>query len=175
MVTLKNENGLSIFLLAALLCVNIAGSAQENEPRKDSIYSLIYFGAASCYYCNVEKNIANINKMAIQIKKANSDLKLKLILVGMDKGITEGWNYVGKYELSNWDEVSVGSFYENELALSYLNSSEIPGVPHVMIIKHNTVTGKYNIKNTERQSIRIDLVGGDQIDKWINGSFSFEK
>ena len=69
----------------------------------------------------------------------------------------------------------MGSFYNNELALFYLNKSKVPGVPHVLVIKHVTKKGEYNIPHSIKDDVLVDLVGGDQIDKWISSNYSFQR
>ena len=162
-------------IVLSFLSIQIYTQAQTTEIKTDSIYSIIYFGATSCYYCNVPKNIENINKMTVGIKKGNPAAQLKLVIVSMDKDLNEGQKFLDKYEMSNWNEISIGSFYQNELALAYLNNTAIPGVPHLFVIKHMTEIGKFNVPIVKSSKILVDLVGGDQLDKWLDNSCRFEK
>ena len=148
--------------------------AQEKNA-KDSIYSVIYFGSTDCYYCNIEKNISNISKMVTEIKDKYKQLNIKTTIVSMDKDIAEGLKFIEKYTTKNWDEIAIGSFYKNELALTYLNKTKIPGVPHLVVIKHVTINGEYNVPHSIVQEVVVDLVGGTEIDGWMKENYTFKK
>src|SRR6185369_11996876 len=125
------------FCLLIVVFAFLAPSARSQEKKaKDSIYSVIYFGSTDCYYCNIEKNISNISKMVTEIKDTYKQLNIKTTIVSMDKDIAEGLKFIEKYNEKNWDEIAIGSFYKNELALAYLNNTKIPGVPHLVVSKH---------------------------------------
>jgi hypothetical protein len=149
--------------------------AQGKKNEKDSLYTVIYFGATDCYYCNIDKNISNISKMVNEIKDHYKGLNIKIMIVSMDKDIAEGLKFIEKYDTKKWDEISIGSFYNNELALTYLNKTKIPGVPHIVVIKHVTVNGDYNVPHTITDKVVVDLVGGTEIDKWLQDNYSFKK
>jgi hypothetical protein len=88
----------------------------------------------------------------------------------MDKDIEEGLKFIEKY--GYWDEISIGAFYNNELALSYLNKTEIPGVPHVMVYKDSLIKKeKVSVPIIKERKLLVDLVGGTQIGDWINSSY----
>jgi len=57
----------------------------------------------------------------------------------------------------------------------YLNKTKIPGVPHIVVIKHLTKKGQYNIQQIVKDEVLVDLVGGDQIDKWLKEGYYFKK
>src|SRR5258705_13520336 len=76
-------------LLIAVIFFSRSVPAQEKNA-KDSIYSVIYFGATDCYYCNIEKNISNISKMVTEIKDNYEQLNIKTTIVSMNKDIAEG-------------------------------------------------------------------------------------
>jgi hypothetical protein len=158
-----------IFLFAA------PAFTQQEKNKKDSVYSVIYFGATDCYYCNIEKNISNISKMVTEIKEHYKQLNIKTTIVSMDKDIAEGLKFIEKYTTKNWDEIAIGSFYKNELALTYLNKTKIPGVPHLVVIKHVTVDSDLSVPVPIRDEVLVDLVGGTQIDGWLKENYSFKK
>jgi hypothetical protein len=88
----------------------------------------------------------------------------------MDKDIEEGLKFIKKY--GYWDEISIGNFYNNELALNYLNQTEIPGVPHVMVYRDLLVIKeKLSIPIIKERKLLVDLVGGTQIASWINEGY----
>ena len=113
--------------------------------------------------------------MVNEIKDHFKGLNVKTMIVSMDKDIAEGLKFIDKYGIKKWDEISIGSFYNNELALNYLNKTKTPGVPHIVVIKHVTVTGEYNIPHTVEDKVLVDLVGGTEIDKWLQDNYSFKK
>ena len=82
----------------------------------------------------------------------------------MDEDIEEGLKFIKKY--GYWDEISIGSFYYNELALNYLNKTEIPGVPHVMVYKDFLMKKKEMfIPIIMERKLLVDLAGATQIGK----------
>jgi len=157
-----------------ILFFNFSVHAQEKKEVRDSLYSVIYFGATSCYYCNTPENIANISKMVNEIKTQYKGLNIKTLIVSMDEEIPMGLKFIQKYD-TTWDEIAIGSFYKNELAIIYLNKTKIPGVPHIVVIKHFTKKGEYNIQQIVKDEILVDLVGGTQIDKWLKDGYLFKK
>jgi hypothetical protein len=88
----------------------------------------------------------------------------------MDENIEEGLKFIKKY--GYWDEISIGKFYNNELALNYLNKTEIPGVPHVLVYKDILIKKeKVSVPIIKERKLLVDLVGGTQIGNWINNDY----
>ena len=83
----------------------------------------------------------------------------------MDKDIEQGIRFTRKYP--NWDEISIGQFYNNELMLVHLNRSQVPGVPHIMIYNDILRIGNYGIPTNQKRTLRVDLVGEKAIESWI--------
>jgi hypothetical protein len=162
-------------VVVLMVLFNVPGFAQQEKHKKDSVYSVIYFGATDCYYCNIEKNISNISKMVTEIKENYKQLNIKTTIVSMDKDIAEGLKFIEKYTTKNWDEIAIGSFYKNELALTYLNKTKIPGVPHLVVIKHVTVDSDLSVPVSISDEVLVDLVGGTEIDGWMKENYSFKK
>jgi hypothetical protein len=93
----------------------------------------------------------------------------------MDKDLKEGLTFINKYD-STWDEISIGSFYQNELAYQYLNTTKIPGVPHILLLKRSySDDNKYSVPVASNTNILVDLVGGNEINKWIKDGFVVPK
>lgn len=162
------------FLLLALIAFSYSRAQGTHQPMndvpKDSVYTILYFGATSCGYCNVPENIQNITKMTNEVSELYKGFRIKKVIVAMDEDITEGLKFIGKYG-SQWDEIAVGDFYYNELAMIYLNKVQIPGVPHILVIKHTTIKAAYNVPGIVKTETLVDLVGGEQINKWIIESY----
>jgi thioredoxin-related protein len=169
------QRAIIIALLIFFLGHQSTIQAQTKKNDKDSLYSVIYFGSTDCYYCNIEKNISNISRMVNEIKERFKGLNIKTMIVSMDKDIADGLKFIDKYDTKKWDEISIGSFYNNELALTYLNKTKTPGVPHIVVIKHVTIQGEYNIPHLVEDKVLVDLVGGTEIDKWLQDNYSFKK
>ena len=67
-------------------------------------------------------------------------------------------------------------FYQNELAYQYLNSTKVPGVPHVILLKRSySDDNQYNVPVASKTDILVDLVGGNAINKWIKDGFPIPK
>ena len=162
-------------IILILVYSKLSTQAQTKNNERDSMYSVIYFGATDCFYCNIEKNISNISTMVNEIKEQYKSLNLKTMIVSMDKDIAQGLKFIEKYDTRKWDEISIGSFYNNELALTYLNKTKVPGVPHIVVIKHITLKGEYNIPHAVADEVVVDLVGGTEIDNWLQANYSFRK
>ncbi len=143
------------------------GFMQENGKE---MYVVYYFGATSCGFCNMPENIEKIKRIKIEFSKKYPDFNIKYVMVCMDKDIEAGLKFIEKY--GYWDEISIGDFYNNELALSYLNKTEIPGVPHVMVYKDLLIKKeKMSIPIVKERELLVDLVGGTQIGGWISGGY----
>jgi thiol-disulfide isomerase/thioredoxin len=157
---------LTIILLSLPIYSN-SGSLQE---KLKETYVVYYFGATSCGYCNMPENIKKIKKIKIDFSKKYPDSNIKYVMVCMDRDIEEGLKFIKKY--GYWDEISIGNFYNNELALIYLNQTEIPGVPHVMVYRDLLVKKeKGSIYIIKERKLLVDLVGGTQIGSWINDGY----
>ena len=159
-----------VSLVIALTIVSF--TTRQVHASKDQ-YVLLYYGATSCYYCNLPENIHNINTLAKTI--GQKYIEVKKVMVCMDKDIKEGLTFINKYD-STWDEISIGSFYQNELAYQYLNGTKIPGVPHVILLKRSyNDDNQYNVPVASKTDILVDLVGGNAINKWIADGFPISK
>lgn len=157
-------------LTIILLSLPIYSNSRSLQEKFEETYVVYYFGATSCGFCNISENIEKIKKIKIDFSRKHPDSNIKYVMVCMDKNIEEGLKFIKKY--GYWDEISIGNFYNNELALSYLNKTEIPGVPHVMVYKDLlTKREKMSIPVIEERKLLVDLVGGTQIGSWINDGY----
>jgi hypothetical protein len=152
---------LVIFSAISLPVISFTG---KSSPAKEQ-YILFYYGATDCYYCNVPENIANINRLCKGIEKKYP--VTKKVMVCMDRDLQEGLRFINKYD-SVWDEISIGSFYQNELAYEHLNKTETPGVPHIILMKRvYSDENRYKVPVAIKTEIIADLVGGKEINAWI--------
>ena len=157
-------------LTIILLSLPIYSNSRSLQEKFKETYVVYYFGATSCGYCNVSENIEKIKKIKTEFSVKYKDSNIKFVMVCMDENIEEGLKFIKKY--GYWDEISIGKFYNNELALNYLNKTEIPGVPHVMVYKDLLVIKeKLSIPIIKERKLLVDLVGGTQIGSWINDGY----
>jgi len=154
------------FFLIFTIYVSL-GFTQDKSKETLVVY---YFGATSCGFCNVPENIEKIKKIKTEFSEKYKDSKIKFVMVCMDENIEEGLKFIQKY--GYWDEISIGNFYNNELALNYLNNTEVPGVPHVMVYKDYLLKKeRFSIPVIKERKLLVDLVGGTQIEDWINNGY----
>jgi hypothetical protein len=164
---MKRTISILTFILISLPMYSNSGYIQANLKETYVVY---YFGATSCGFCNISENIEKIKRIKIEFSKKYADFNIKYVMVCMDKNIEEGLRFIKKY--GYWDEISIGNFYNNELALNYLNKTEIPGVPHVMVYGDLLVIKeKLSIPVIKERKLLVDLVGGTQIGNWINNGY----
>ena len=149
-------------LITALMVLSSSAFSQDSLK---SVVSVFYFGGSDCPYCVDARNVRHINEMRAQMPKTYPDSTLKFVLVVMDKDIKGGLRYAGKYP--NWNEVSIGGFYNNELMLEHVNVTHLPGVPHIIVYHDLLKTGKYNIPTIQKRDLLVDLVGESAIASWI--------
>lgn len=156
-----------------LILVTVYVSFGFMQDKSKEMLVVYYFGATSCGFCNIPENIEKIKKIKTDFSKKYIDSDIKYVMVCMDKNIEEGLEFIRKY--GYWDEISIGNFYSNELALSYLNKTEVPGVPHVMVYKDYLLKKvKFNIFTIKKRILLVDLVGGTQIGHWMNSGYPLE-
>ena len=158
-----------IYLILALFAPTYLCSQDAYQDT----YVVYYFGATNCGYCNIPANIDKIKQIRNEFSKKYPDFKTKYVFVCMDRNIEEGLEFIKKY--GYWDEVSIGSFYNNELALNFLNTTKIPGVPHVLVYKDTyKKIEEFSIPLIKERKLLVDLVGGTQIGDWINKGYPLE-
>lgn len=153
----------SIIIIITFFCT--ISFAQE----KITIY---YFGATSCGPCNRPEVVESVKKIKEQFKAAYKEYDVKCVMVCMDTEIEEGLKFVKKY--GYWDEISIGSHYDNELAFISLNKTKIPGVPHIFVY-HDVFEKQANSTNIiKSRSLIKEVMGGEDIVAWVNGGFKID-
>jgi hypothetical protein len=71
----------------------------------------------------------------------------------------------------DWDEISIGKSFANELALSLLNPSKNPKVPHIFVLKDKHKKGKWSLPLIKERELMVDLAGDKQIHEWAAKGF----
>ncbi len=157
-------------LVGFFLLFTIYASLGFTQDKSIETFVVYYFGATNCGFCNMPENIEKIKKIKTEFSKKYKDSNIKYVMVCMDKNIEEGLRFIKKYGF--WDEISIGKFYNNELALNYLNKTEIPGVPHVIVYKDLLIKReKVSVPIIKERKLLVDLVGGIQIGNWIDNVY----
>lgn len=150
----------------------IAAHFQNPELQKDQteeVLAVYYFGATNVGFCTSPENIKKIKKIKKDLVARHKDIKLKFVMICLDENIEKGLKFIRKHGF--WDEISIGSFFGNELALMYLNTAKIPELPHVLVFKDTLSAGKWNIPVLKDRKLLVDLAGKKQIEEWIKGEY----
>jgi hypothetical protein len=140
--------------------------AGENKPN----LVVYYFGATSCGWCNTPECVESIIKLHKEFAKLHKEYKVKFVMVCMDVNIEEGLKFISKY--GYWDEISVGSWYQNELIMNYLDKTKVPGMPHVIVFKDIYENEEAPIIK-ERKMIQ-EKFGARAIKEWADNNFPLE-
>ena len=124
----------------------------------------MYFGASSCGPCNRPETIAALKTMKATFAANNKIKHVKFVVVCMDTDLQEGLKFIDKY--SDWDEFSIGSWYQNELMMAHVNKARVYAVPHVFVFK-DELYDKSAPKIKNRTQL-LEVFGGKSIVKWVN-------
>jgi len=129
--------------------------------------TVFYFGATSCGPCNRPEVIESIDKLKAEFDSAHPEYDTKFVMVVFDEDIETGLKFIEKY--SYWDEVSIGSRYDNELSLDNLNKTDIPALPHILIYAETfeKVDG-FGIEVRKNKTLIKEVLEGDKIVSWVN-------
>ena len=158
-----------MLLLILVVTITVAYSNEESEEK----YVVYYFGATDCGYCNIPENIENVKKIKVEFSQKYINKKVKYVMVCFDNDIEQGIKFIKKY--GYWDEVSVGQRYYNDLSLQCLNKTKIPGLPHIIV--YNDIyssLSEWSIPVIKKRDILVDLVGGKEINEWIQNGYPLE-
>ena len=154
---------LKILLIFSLLASSVI--AQQH-------LTIFYFGATSCGPCNRSEVVESIKEMKAKFDSVHNDYKTKFVMVCMDENIAEGLKFIQKY--GYWDEISVGSFYHNELALTNLNETAISGVPHILIYKESIMKTDQSVFRLKSRELVKEVLGGDKIVAWVKSGMELK-
>lgn len=134
--------------------------------------TVFYYGATDCGPCNRPEVIASINKLKADFASLHTDFKTKFVMVAVDNTIEEGLQFINKYD--PWDEVAMGSRYNNELALANLNGVDIPGLPHIFVFEDEFENAGYGVVVREKRTLLKKILGGEPIVSWVNSGMKLE-
>ncbi|MCB0669315.1 MAG: hypothetical protein KDC80_26005 [Saprospiraceae bacterium] len=140
---------------------------------EDSIqYTVMYFGATNCFHCLVEDHIENIKLIRSDFSGKYPKAKTKFVMVVFDNEIEAGLKFIDHYGF--WDEISIGSRYNNEQSLAVLNHTKLPGLPHLVVLEDHFTTLPNNIEVVDNRKTLVDLVGRKEIGDWVTKGFPLQ-
>ncbi|MCL5030457.1 MAG: hypothetical protein M1480_15710, partial [Bacteroidetes bacterium] len=61
------------------------------------------------------------------------------------------------------------------LALANLNKTEMPGFPHILIYTESFEKAKYGTELLKSRKLIKDILGGEDIVKWVKSGLSLEE
>jgi hypothetical protein len=183
MFPFKTQIRVGVCALACSLLLARAGceegsSANRSRPDESpydaspTAYVVYYVGSSSCGVCDDPKLIESINRIESSFS-SHHDSPVKTVMVVMDKQIDKGMRFVDSYDL--WDEVSIGSFYRNELLLEEFNDLQTPGVPHVLVFKDTYAERNHGIPVRTNRTLVASVLGGENIIEWVNRDMPLKK
>ncbi|MFC2168414.1 hypothetical protein ACFLRW_05455 [Acidobacteriota bacterium] len=159
--------GTIVLGIGLVLCFFLNLNAQRQQS--EDILVFYYFGSTNIGFCTAVENIEKIKRIREELPLKDINIRMKFVLVCLDEDMETGLKFVKKY--GQWDEISIGGAYRNELALNYLNTTEVPSIPHIIVFLNTITTGKWNIPILKKKKILIDLAGEKQIGDWIEQDY----
>ncbi|WP_441001499.1 TlpA family protein disulfide reductase [Fodinibius sp. SL11] len=135
--------------------------------------TVFYFGATSCGPCNRPEVIESIDKLKAEFDSIHPKYNTKFVMVVFDEDMETGLEFIEKYDY--WDEVSIGSRYDNELSLDNLNKTDIPGLPHILIYEETfEPVGDWGIEVRESKKLVKEILEGTKVVSWVNSGMKLD-
>ena len=137
--------------------------SQDSYDRK----VFYFFGSYDCAHCQdtvLQNRIADINSY---LRQTSDSSQYHFVMVCFDKDLQKAVDFTRKF--GEWDEISLGARYKNEMSLRLLNRTELPGTPHILVV-NETLTARERFKSIpliENEEIEVDLIGTANILNWI--------
>lgn len=157
------------FLVGIFIFGTIFLNPDIQQEKSEEVLVVYYFGATSIGFCVAPENIQKIKMIKTHFPTAYANAQIKFVMICLDESIGEGLRFIKKY--GHWDEISIGKFYKNELALLALNKIKIPELPHILVFKDLLTIGKWNLPTIKERTLLVDLAGGEQINEWIDKGY----
>ena len=157
-----------IFLGISMVLFSFSNLNSQRKQSED-ILVFYYFGSTNIGFCTAAENIEKILRIREDLPLKYNNIRMKFVLVCLDEDMEAGFKYVKKY--GHWDEISIGDAFRNELALNYLNTTEVPSIPHIIVFLNTITIGKWNIPILKKRKILVDLAGEKQIGDWIKQDY----
>lgn len=158
----------SVFLGVLLIGSFFLNLTTIKEESKETLV-FYYFASTQFGTCAVHENIENIKKIKIAFSEKYNESSVKFVMVCLNHDFDKALKFIKKH--GDWDEISIGKSFSNELALNLLNPSEIPKVPHILVFKDQHKKGKWNLPLIKERELMVDLAGDEQIQEWIEKDY----
>lgn len=142
-------------------------TAIKEENKEDMVF--IYFASTQFGTCIDPESIERIKNIKTEFAEKYKKASIKFIMVCLDSDFDKALKFIKKN--GDWDEISIGKSFSNELALNLLNQSEIPKVPHIFVFKNRQEKGKWNLPLIKERELMVDLAGEVQIKEWIENDY----
>lgn len=142
-------------------------TAIKKESKGDMVF--IYFASTQFGTCTAPGSIERIKNIKAQFSEKYREASIKFVMVCLDSDFDKALRFIKKN--GDWDEVSIGKSFSNELALNVLNQSEIPKVPHIFVYKNRQEKGKWNLPLIKNRELVVDLAGEAQIKEWVENDY----
>lgn len=142
--------------------------AAIKEKNKEAMV-FIYFASTQFGTCMAPESIERIKNIKTEFSEKYREASIKFVMVCLDSDFDKALKFIKKN--GDWDEISIGKSFSNELALNLLNQSEIPKVPHIFVFKNRQEKGKWNLPLIRERELMVDLAGEVQIKEWIENDY----
>jgi len=170
---------LCLFLSPLLGCEQPQPRAFENPSTINTEYDtskvayvVYYIGSSNCGVCDNKSVVKSINKIPSKFRK-KVNISVKTVMIVMDRKIRRGIKFTLKYK--PWDELSIGSFYRNELLLYRFNELTVPGVPHVLVFKDRYSTRDNGVPVLNSRKLVKNILGGKNIINWVSKGLPIDR
>ncbi|MBD3414918.1 MAG: hypothetical protein GF421_10870 [Candidatus Aminicenantes bacterium] len=142
-------------------------TAIKEENKVDMIF--LYFASTQFGTCTDPESIERIKNIKTEFSEKYREASIKFVMVCLNHDFDKALKFIKKN--GDWDEISIGKSFSNELALNLLNQSEIPKVPHIFVFKSRQEKGKWNLPLIKERELMADLAGKEQIKGWAEKDY----
>ncbi|MFO7981221.1 MAG: hypothetical protein R6V00_10375 [Candidatus Aminicenantes bacterium] len=158
----------SVFLGVLLIGSFFLNSAAIKEEPKETLV-FYYFASTRFGTSAAPETIENTKKIKIAFSEKYNESSIKFVMVCLNHDFAKALKFIKKH--GDWDEISIGKSFANELALNLLNPSEIPKVPHILVFKDQHKKGKWSLPLIKERKLMVDLAGEEQIQEWVENDY----
>jgi len=158
----------SVFLGVLLIGSFFLNLTFIKEEFKETLV-FYYFASTQFGTCTAPESIERIKNIKTEFSEKYSESSIKFVMVCLNHDFDKALKFIKKH--GDWDEISIGQSFANELALTLLNPSEIPKVPHILVFKDRHKKGKWNLPLIKERKLMVDLAGEEQIKEWVEKDY----
>ena len=160
-------------LFVHIIIIIAIGTFSFSEQEESLVF--MFFSSTKCAHSTNEENIDAMKNIKQEFTEKYARYDIKMLMVCFDNPFEESLALVNRY--GDWDEISLGQRYKNELALRDLNESMLPAVPHLIIYKdaYQPSERLKSIKIISTRKKLVDLIGFQQINEWKMKGFPLDR